>query len=250
MNCEKVKAMLPLSLKRFLKAFFLFFPFYYSFFKNRHFLADDRFECRWRDRYPCLYDATHSTIFDAHYIYHPAWAARILLKKQPECHTDISSSLSFVSIISAFIPVKFYDYRPALLNLSGLECLKNDLTNLSFEDNSIPSLSCMHVVEHIGLGRYGDPIDPHGDIKAMKELERVLSVEGILIFVVPLGKPRLQFNAHRIYSYKQIVGYFSRLSLSEFALVTDQGDFFENATETLADQQKYGCGCFVFTKIY
>lgn len=243
-----IKKILPNFIKKTMKFMFYYPCYVLKFIINHEILSDSRFICRWRDRYPCLYDATDSTVFDAHYIHHPAWAARILSRNRPERHIDISSSLSFISIVSAFIPVEFYDYRPASLGLTGLKCLKNDLTSLSFENNSIVSLSCMHVVEHIGLGRYGDPIDPQGDIKAMKELERVLSIGGILIFVVPVGKPKIQFNAHRIYSYKQIIDRFSRLDLLEFSLITDQGDFVENATDVLADQQKYGCGCFLFRK--
>ena len=56
-------------------------------------------------------------------------------------------------MVSAFIPVEFYDYRPAELSLSGLEFKHADLTHLPFADNSVESLSCMHVIEHIGLGR-------------------------------------------------------------------------------------------------
>ena len=73
-----------------------------------------------------------------------------------------------------------------------------DLANLPFEINSVQSLSCMHTVEHVGLGRYGDPIDPDGDLKAIKEIKRVLAVNGNLLFVVPIGKPKIVYNAHRI----------------------------------------------------
>ena len=51
---------------------------------------------------------------------------------------------------------------------------------------------------------YLSPIDPEGDLKAVKELSRVVTKGGSLLFVVPVGKPRIQFNAHRIYSYKKI----------------------------------------------
>jgi len=119
---------------------------------------------------------------------------------------------------------------------------------LSFPDNSINSLSCMHTVEHIGLGRYGDPIDPNGDIKAGAELKRVLQEEGYLLFVTPVGQPKIEFNAHRIYSYEMILDMFNELELKEFSLVTDSGDFIENANPDIVKEQKYGCGCFLFKK--
>jgi hypothetical protein len=109
----------------------------------------------------------------------------------------------------------------------------------------------MHTVEHIGLGRYGDPLDAEGDLKAIRELSRVTAPGGNLLFVVPIGQPKIMFNAHRIYSYRQILEYFSGLKLKEFSLVTDPGfgqDFISNASEEQADSQLYGCGCFWFTK--
>lgn len=206
---------------------------------------------RWKDRYPCLNDNTGTTGFDRHYVFHLAWAARVLRDTQPEAHVDISSSLYFCSIVSAFLPVKFYDYRPAALGLSNLTSESSDLLDLKFENDSIQSLSCMHVVEHVGLGRYGDQIDPDGDLKAMRELTRVLAPGGSLLFVVPIGQPKIQFNAHRIYSYEQIVTAFSGLELKEFALIPDNpqdGGLIYGATREQADQQRYGCGCFWFVK--
>jgi SAM-dependent methyltransferase len=146
-----------------------------------------RFALRWQDRLLCLSDATILTNFDRHYVFHTAWACRILAESRPTVHVDISGSLYFVSTASAFVPIRFYDYRPAKLGLIGLTCEQADLTQLNFADESIASLSCMHVVEHVGLARYGDPLDYDGDLKAVAELRRVLAVGGQLLFVVPIG---------------------------------------------------------------
>lgn len=220
---------------------------YLSFF----FKKDSRFSLSIFDFYPQIKDKTIKTGFDRHYVYHTSWAARKVKEFNPETHTDISSLLYFSGILSTFIPVKFYDYRPADLKLSNLQSEHADLMNLPFEESSVQSLSCMHTIEHIGLGRYGDPIDPQGDIKACRELSRVLARNGQLIFVTPVGKSKIEFNAHRIYSFQQVLDLFPDLTLKEFSLVTDkpeQGDFIENAKPTLVEQQKYGCGCFIFTK--
>lgn len=198
--------------------------------------------------YPILNEATPNTDFDRHYIYHPAWAARVLKHINPTKHIDVSSVLSFCSIVSAFIQTEFYDYRPADLSMSGLFCGKADLTNLHFDDNSIESLSCMHTVEHIGLGRYGDPIDPDADMKAISELKRVVKPGGSLLFVVPVGVPKLQFNAHRIYSYEMVQEQFQGFEVKEFSLLTDQGQFVQNADSALVARQHYGCGCFWLIK--
>ncbi len=197
---------------------------------------------------PYLDDKTADTGFDAHYIYHPAWAARLIKKNAPALHTDISSTLHFCSLLSAFIPVAFYDYRPARLQLGNLTTVKCDLTQLDFTSGSIESLSCMHTLEHIGLGRYGDPIDPLGDVKAINELKRVVKPNGSLFVVVPVGEPKIVFNAHRIYDPVEFVKLFEGFRLADFSLVKDNNDFIEGIDPVQAKEEKYGCGCYWFIK--
>lgn len=212
---------------------------------------DKRFPVRLRNLFPTLLDRTTTTGFEPHYVYHPAWAARIVANINPSVHIDIASTLHFSTILSAFVPVDFYDYRPAFLNLTNLTSGHCDLTKLHFSSDSIPSLSCMHTIEHIGLGRYGDPIDPTGDIKASTELARVLAPGGTFIFVTPVGKPKIAFNAHRIYSYEQVLDLFPTLKLVEFSMVPDSyktDGLILNADPKTVAQQNWSCGCFVFRK--
>lgn len=206
----------------------------------------------WKDRMPCLNDRTGITTYEPHYTYHLAWAARMLQQIKPEYHVDISSSISFATICSAFVPIKFFDYRPLQINLSNLSPGEANLLNLPFADNSIISLSCMHVIEHIGLGRYGDEIDVNGDRKAIAELIRVLQVGGYLLLVFPMGKPRIQFNAHRIYSYDQAMQYLKPLSVKRFEFVPDdfqRHGLLSSPEKGFVDKQKWGCGCFLLTKL-
>lgn len=210
--------------------------------------SNRNFELRFEEAIPYLNDKTTTTGFDAHYIYHPAWAARIIKKINPAVHVDISSTLHFCTQLSAFIPVEFYDYRPAKLNLDNLVSERADLTNLFFKSGSIESLSCMHTIEHIGLGRYGDPVDADGDLKAISELKRVVKPGGNLLFVVPVGVPKVVFNAHRIYHPQAVIKLFPEFTMKEFSLVKDDAVFIKNATITEAAAQRYGCGCFWFVK--
>lgn len=218
-------------------------------FKGMAEMLAPRFSIEWKDRYPCLNDNTKTTGFDRHYLYHPAWAARILAETKPVEHIDISSTLNFVTMVSAFIPVRFYDFRPADIQLDNLVAEAGNLLNLPFADKSVRSISCMHVVEHVGLGRYGDPLDPQGDLKAINELKRVVADGGDLLFVVPVGKPKIMFNAHRIYSYEQVLEYFSGLTLVRFDLIPEHqrdGGMKRDATAEDVAAEDYGCGCFWF----
>jgi hypothetical protein len=221
---------------------------YLSEFRKFKAISDGRFSVKLKDAYPCLTDKIKTTPFDQHYTYHPAWAARKLQQIAPKEHVDISSILSFSTVISAFISTKFYDYRPAQIQLSNFTSGSQDLKKLTFEDDSIESLSCMHTIEHIGLGRYGDELDAQGDLKSIKELKRVLQPGGSLLFVTPVGRPKIEFNGHRVYSFEQITEYFTPFILKDFSLVTDTGNFVENAGAELVARQKYGCGCFWFIK--
>ncbi|MEE9339092.1 MAG: DUF268 domain-containing protein [Methylococcaceae bacterium] len=170
----------------------------------------------------------------------------------PSDHVDISSLTYFSTLVSAFIPVKFYDYRPENIELSNFSCQHCDIVALPFDDGSLSSVSCMHVVEHIGLGRYGDPLDVNGDLKAIAELKRVVSSRGNLLFVVPIGgAAKIMFNAHRIYTYNQIVTYFDNFELKEFSLIPDKSreGIILNATLAQSNSQDYGCGCFLMRKL-
>lgn len=238
-------------LKNRLNAIFLFFKVVTQYLEIKS-NSPRRFSLNLRDIQLCLLDATANTGFDRHYVFHTAWASRILAENKPNFHVDISSSLYFVANVSAFIPIEFYDYRPAKLGLTGLNSHKGDLYALPFANDSIRSLSCMHVVEHIGLGRYGDQLDYDGDLKAVSEIKRVIAPGGNILFVLPVGGESLiKFNAHRIYTYHQIVGMFSGFRLKEFSLIPDnevEGGLIRNASENQANNQQYGCGCFWFQK--
>lgn len=213
---------------------------------------DQRFTLSSSDFYPCLKDRTSTTRLDRHYIYHPAWAARIIAHTSPAVHVDISSTLHFSTMLSAFVNTEFYDYRPAEVELSNFLSKHANLTQLFFDNNSVQSLSCMHTVEHVGLGRYGDPVDYDGDLKAMAELARVLAPGGCLLFVTPVGcENRIFFNAHRIYTAPTIAKYFASLGLKlvEFSYIPEtSGGMIKAQPQSFETTDQYGCGCFWFTK--
>ena len=200
------------------------------------------------DSYPCISDWVSDTPYDPHYFFQSGWLARRLLKEKPSWHVDIGSSVQMLSVVSALVPTIFVDYRPLKAQLNGLICVGGNIVSLPFADASIRSLSCLHVIEHIGLGRYGDPIDPAGATKAALELQRVLAPGGKLYLTAPIGRERVCFNAHRVFSPYSFQNLMTDLHLKEFSLVNDVGAFCEFGEQADAIDLDYGCGLYVFEK--
>lgn len=198
--------------------------------------------------YPTLDDAVAVTPFDAHYFYQTAWAVKQILRQGTGPHFDLGSDIQFVAALSASRLVFFLDYRPLRARLPGLMCLGGDLLNLPFGNGSIDSISCLHVAEHIGLGRYGDPLNPFGTRQACAELNRVLAPGGDLFFSIPIGIERVCFNAHRILTPRQVLALFSGLELVHFSGVHSDGVYQVDADPEQFGTETYALGLFHFRK--
>ncbi len=199
--------------------------------------------------FPKLFDRDpRSHTFDKHYVYMDRWAFAHLLADRPKQHVDVGSSVRFLSMASTVTDLQFVDIRPLKLDFNNFHSVAGSILNLPFESDSIDSLSCLHVTEHIGLGRYGDELNPEGTRLACSELERVLAQGGTLYFALPIGKERTVFNAHRILSYDSVLSYFPRLSLEQFCAVGDDGRYYENANRQDFVNSLYACGMFKFRK--
>lgn len=209
----------------------------------------DGSNARFADLWPCLMDRVSHTPFDPHYFHQAAWMARNLAKASPPLHVDVGSDIGMLGVLSAYVPIFFVDYRPLRVHHGGLTPIAGDITRLPFADGSIASLSALHVIEHIGLGRYGDPIDPSGCFAGLRELERVLAPGGRLYLSTPVGRERICFNAHRVFATRTILNALSSLKVLRFGLVDDQGHFADACAFSLADNLSYGCGMFVLTKV-
>jgi len=200
------------------------------------------------DLYPCLNDNIKKTPFDAHYFYQGIWAFSKIKTSEVKNHIDVGSEIRWVGVLSTITKVTFIDIRPFETGLKDLTIKKGNILSMPFENNSVSSLSCLHVAEHVGLGRYGDELDPEGTKKACKELSRILAVGGNLYFSVPVGKQKTYFNAHRVHTPKTIIKYFKDLELVELSGIMDSGKFIENIDIDLLENSRYACGLFWFRK--
>jgi SAM-dependent methyltransferase len=233
------------------RQFALGIPRYVRFFRDlwRYSKIKGAESIRLVNLYPAIHDKTMITHFDKHYFYQDIWAFQRVSERRPQYHIDVGSRVDFVGYLTSTVKrVAFVDIRPTQACLPGLCQAQGSILHLPFADNSVVSLSCLHVAEHIGLGRYGDPLDPHGTQKACRELLRVLRPGGDLYFSLPMGRPRVCFNAHRIHSPSQILGYYADLDLIEFAGVDDSGQFMRHRDIGAFEKQNYACGFFHFRK--
>jgi hypothetical protein len=191
--------------------------------------------------YPCLEDDVGHG-YDQHYIYHVAWAIRKIKEINPRSHIDIGSSLHLSTCAAALVPTIFYDFRAPKISIPNLLVAQYDLT--AYPLAKTECISCCHVVEHIGLGRYGDELDNEGDLKAINNLKSMAAKH--LLFVIPVGRPVVAFNAHRIYSPVYIRDLFPEFDC-EFYLIPNDGTSPSVAEITELDLP-YACGCFHFVR--
>jgi SAM-dependent methyltransferase len=215
--------------------------------KNTH----ANFRVRLADLYYCTNDRFDSAgVCRGHYFHQDIWAAQAVKRFGAETHVDVASRIDgFVAHLLVFCRVIYVDLRPLTSRIENLEFRQGSLAELPFETDSVRSLSCLHVIEHIGLGRYGDPIDPDGYLTAARELVRVLEPGGMLLIGTPVGRERLCYDAHRVFDPQTIVDAFAGLDLVEFALIDDQADAITAPADfETARRCDYGCGLFRFTK--
>lgn len=197
---------------------------------------------------PCLDDWTSDTPFDAHYLYQAVWATQLLVRNRPRCHVDVGSELRWVVLLSAVFPTVFVDVRPARPSVADFQSVSGSILMLPFADSTVPSISCLHVIEHVGLGRYGDQLEPNGSLMAARELSRVLAPGGTLLVSVPVGRARTCFNAHRICAPRDVLSWFSDLRLVGFGGIDDGGRYRYPTDPDAYSAATYACGLFHLTK--
>lgn len=210
-------------------------------------------------KYPVFADkyASSGTAKGA-YFHQDLLVAHRIFQNDPKIHIDVGSRVDgFVAHVASFRSIKVMDIRPLESTIKNISFIQQDfiapLKNEFME--SCDSLSCLHALEHFGLGRYGDPINYNGHIEGLENLYKLLKPEGKLYFSVPIGLPqRIEFHAHRIFSIQYLLGYFEgKYRIDNFSYVDDKGKLHENVLLNKEDVEKnYGCkgngvdGCGIF----
>lgn len=185
---------------------------------------------------------------DFQYLMMNRWAFDLAWKMAGEVLHDFASKVDFSAFMASRLHVKHYDIREPDFSVPGLEYVKADITALPLPNNSVGLASCLHVAEHIGLGRYGDRVDPDGFNKACSEISRVIEPGGNLLFAVPVGIPSVAFNAHRVLSTDQVIKAFPAMRLVEHSGIASNGKMVRNCPIGSLDFDRYGCGLFHFVK--
>ncbi len=206
---------------------------------------------RLTDAFPILSDmAASAGITGGHYFHQDLWAARKIYARRPAQHLDIGSRIDgFIAHLLTFMPVTVVDIRPLTSNIPGLTFLQDDASSLAnLPTSSVDSLSTLHAAEHFGLGRYTDPVDPEACFRFMNALERVLAPGGRLYFSLPIGRERVEFNAHRVFAPQTILRSFPKLELVSFSFVGDDDALYDNRDPLTMPPSEFACGLFEFTK--
>lgn len=209
--------------------------------------------------YPCLGDRFSSSgRASGHYFHQDLLVARRIHLNNPVIHVDVGSRVDgFVAHVASFRTIKVFDIRPLSQQIANIRFLQADFM-APIKENLIgycDSLSCLHAIEHFGLGRYGDSVNYDGYLLGLNNLYLVLKAGGKFYFSVPIGPQRIEFNGHRIFSMNYLLSLFDgKYHVDQFSFVDDHGDLHENVTLVESDINSnfgcaFGCGIFEMTKL-
>jgi hypothetical protein len=189
-----------------------------------------------------------------HYFHQDLLVAGFVAKHCPKRHVDIGSRVDgFVAHVASFRKIEVVDIRPLPRSKhENIAYVQADLMNPS-DLGQTDSLSCLHAVEHFGLGRYTDPIDVHGHVKGIANLVQLVTSGGRLYISFPIGQSdEVHFNAHRVFHPRTILSnpaIHAHTELERFDYVDDSGDVHMNVTvDAAVGRTRFGCGIYTFRK--
>ncbi|SEI52078.1 protein of unknown function, DUF268 [Dyadobacter koreensis] len=192
------------------------------------------------------------------YFQQDLFVAQQVYKNNPVRHLDIGSRTDgFVAHIATFREIDVVDIRAINSIVPNIQFRQSDMMKKPDQTlyDKYDSISSLHAIEHFGLGRYGDPIDLDGHIKAINNIFGLLINKGLFYFAVPIGTQRIEFNAHRVFAVKYLLDIFKdKFVVESFTYIDDNKNIFMH--QDLNPEQvennfgcKYGCGIFILRKI-
>lgn len=209
------------------------------------------------DLMPCLHDWYEDAgTAKGEYFWQDLYIARKIFAANPKKHVDIGSRIDgFVAHVASFREIEVLDVRAIDANVPGVTFRQVNLQDpKGLPPNYCDSLSCLHALEHFGLGRYGDPIDPMGYEVGLQNMVRILQPRGMFYLSVPIGEERVEFNGHRVLSTETILrlAHECGLSLTNFAYVDSDGELSEsvhlNVDMARLNKKKYSLGILTFVR--
>ncbi|MBD3213039.1 MAG: DUF268 domain-containing protein [Candidatus Lokiarchaeota archaeon] len=203
--------------------------------------------------YPCLLDhSQQSGKARGHYFHQDLLVAQKIFQRSPKKHVDIASRIDgFVAHVASFRQIEVFDIRPIEQEIPNVKFQQIDfMKDLGQLSNYCDSLSCLHALEHFGLGRYGDTVDIDGYLPAIDNFHKLLQKDGILYLSVPIGSPKIEFNAHRIFSIKEMLRAVNgKFNLLSFSFINDKGRLNKHVridSERIGNNCDCNCGCGIF----
>ncbi|MGD9638883.1 MAG: DUF268 domain-containing protein [Alphaproteobacteria bacterium] len=224
---DAIKKFLPKKVKKIIKKL-LSLRYLYRFFTNYKQFVNNGGKIT--KLCPVLSNFNSSAGLDkGHYFHQDLLVASYINKANPERHIDIGSRIDgFVAHVASFREIEVMDIRELNpLKHKNIKFIQSDLMQYDDKYNdATDSISCLHAIEHFGLGRYGDPINPNGHIAGFKNILKMLKKNGMLYISFPIGKEnQVLFNIHRIFDPKDIFKWSDeKLELQKFDFVDDNGD--------------------------
>lgn len=190
-----------------------------------------------------------------HYFHQDLLVAKLINEHNPKRHIDIASRVDgFVAHVASFREIEVVDVRPLEKSVhENIKFLQADLMNPQ-NLGKTDSLSCLHAIEHFGLGRYTDPIDVDGHNKGIFNLVNLVEKNGRMYISFPIGKnDEVHFNAHRIFQTTTILKHPSierYMRLIRFDYVDDNGDLhLSKSVDNVRSDIEFGCGIYTFEKV-
>ncbi|MCZ7399988.1 MAG: class I SAM-dependent methyltransferase [Candidatus Methanoperedens sp.] len=118
--------------------------------------------------------------------------------------------------------------------------IQSSLEHLPFDNDFFDIVSAVSTIEHVGLGRYGDPISPNGDKKAMEELKRIVKPGGKIILTIPCGIDTICYSRdrvplHRVYSPHSLNELLSGLRILELSYIVKRTNIWSPASVSEAE---------------